>query len=79
MQIALPTTSQGKNVITNENYIRTKNELKPEYGFSISDYRYNAQTRNIDIYVENIGLSTQGTKGRTLMVLNLLFLRYMIF
>ena len=63
--VALPTTSQGKNVITNENYIRTKNELKPEYGFSISDYRYNAQTRNIELMLENIGLSTQGTKGQT--------------
>ena len=63
--VALPFTSKGKNIITNKDYVKTHNELKPEYGFSIKDYGYNAQTGNIEVMLENIGINSQGSKGQT--------------
>lgn len=62
--IAFPTTSKGKNLITVGDLIKTRNELKPELGFSISNYVYNPQTRNIELMLENIGSSAQGSKGQ---------------
>lgn len=62
--IALPNTSKGKNTITTD-FVKSHNELKPELGFSISDYKYNAQTGNIELMLENLGISTQGSKGQT--------------
>lgn len=64
--VALPDTRQGKKKITNKLYVKTFNELKPEYGFSIRDYSYNPQTRNIELMLENIGVNTQGSKGQSL-------------
>lgn len=61
--MALPTTKKGKTIITND-LVKTRNELKPELGFSISGYRYNEQTHNIEIMLENFASSDQGSKGQ---------------
>lgn len=58
-----PTTKKGKAIITTD-IVKTRGELKPEIGFSISGYRYNEQTHNIEIMFENIASSAQGSKGQ---------------
>lgn len=58
-----PTTRKGKNVITTD-YVKTFNELKPELGFSLKNYKYNPQTRNIELLLENFASSGQGSKGQ---------------
>lgn len=64
--VALPTTRKGKVIITDDRFVKTKNELKPELGFTIRDFEYNPQTKNIELNLENIGINTQGTKNQTI-------------
>lgn len=58
-----PTTKKGKAIITTD-LVKTRGELKPEIGFSVSGYRYNDQTHNIELMFENIASSAQGSKGQ---------------
>lgn len=61
--IVEPNTKKGKTIITTD-VVKTHNELKPEIGFSVSGYKYNDQTHNIEIMFENIASSAQGSKGQ---------------
>ena len=64
--VALPTTSQGKNIITKKEFVNKAIEVKPEVGLSISNLTYDKQRKSIEILLENTASSDQGSKNQAI-------------
>lgn len=64
--VVKPTTSKGKNIITNKEFVNKILEVKPEVGLSISNLSYDRQRKSIEILLENTASSDQGSKNQAI-------------